>query len=931
MKEIRHLRRCAQFLCAIVLLFGFHPLLRADAPPGYYDSAAGLTGAPLQAALHEVINDHTILPYSSTAFDTSDALKVLDEDPGNANNVWLLYAQRTEPKSTFGLTTGWNREHQWCNSYGLDDIQPGFSDLHNLRAEDANVNSSRGNEPYDFSDPGDPGFADPAHVEAPLCTSDSDTWQPPVNVRGDIARSVFYMDVRYEGDRANEQDLILTTNLALISATANYMGNLTVLLQWHQDDPVDAAEMLRNDRIYSLYQGNRNPFVDHPEWVAAVFGGAPPAPTAPSIVTQPQDRNVVLGANATFSVVATGSAPLGYQWRFNSVAIAAATNSSHTITGVQAGDAGLYSVVVANSLGSVTSADATLSVTTGGGDPATLAQWNFNSNPADANTGTGSTVASTGSGSASLVGVTATFAAGGMTDPAASTDNSGWNTASYPAQSTGNKSAGVKFTVNTTGYRNLVISWEQRLSNTASKYARLQYTTDGVNFVDAGVINISVGSAFEFQSQDLSAIASINDNPHFAFRIVAEFQSTATGSGTAGYVTASASAYGTSGTVRFEMITVTATPLPATLPDAPVNLVATAGNAQVGLTWSASSNATSYNVKRSTSNGGPYTTLSSGITTTAAIDATAVNGTTYYYVVSAMNSVGESSDSNEATATPVQPPPVAPTSLVASGGNAIVNLTWAQSTSAGITQNKVYRSTTGSAGPYSLIATISAGTSYPDTTVVNGNTYFYTVTAVNAGGESGQSAYSGATPTCPLPAAPLGLAAAAGNAQVALSWNTVSGATSYNIKRGTVNGGPYTTIASGVTSLTYTNTSLANGTTYYYVVSAVNACSGGANSAQVSATPTAPAVPAAPSSLTASAGNRRVTLNWVDSSSNETGFKIERSLNGTTFTQIATVGVNIRTYTNTGLNRGTRYYYRVRAYNANGNSTYSNTANAVAQ
>src|ERR1043166_7595476 len=87
-------------------------------------------------------------------------------------------------------------------------------------------------------------------------------------------------------------------------------------------------------------------------------------------------------------------------------------------------------------------------------------------------------------------------------------------------------------------------------------------------------------------------------------------------------------------------------------------------------------------------------------------------------------------------------PPPAPTALVASGGHAVVNLTWTQSTGAGIAQNKVYRSTVGSGGPYNLLATLAATTSYTDTAVVNGNTYFYYVTAVNADGESPPSAYS---------------------------------------------------------------------------------------------------------------------------------------------------------------------------------------------
>jgi fibronectin type 3 domain-containing protein len=182
-----------------------------------------------------------------------------------------------------------------------------------------------------------------------------------------------------------------------------------------------------------------------------------------------------------------------------------------------------------------------------------------------------------------------------------------------------------------------------------------------------------------------------------------------------------------------------------------------------------------------------------------------------------------------------QPPP-APTSLAAAGGNAVVNLNWTQSTGSGIAQNKVYRSTTGSGGPYNLLATLAATTSYSDTAVVNGNTYFYTISAVNVDGESAQSAFAGATPTA-APATPTGLSASpSGKKKIQLTWTASAGATSYNIKRALVSGGPYTAIATGVTTTSYLNTGLTTGTTYYYVVSAVNGSGESANSSQASAT-----------------------------------------------------------------------------------------------
>ena len=180
----------------------------------------------------------------------------------------------------------------------------------------------------------------------------------------------------------------------------------------------------------------------------------------------------------------------------------------------------------------------------------------------------------------------------------------------------------------------------------------------------------------------------------------------------------------------------------------------------------------------------------------------------------------------------------------------------------------------------------------------------------------------------PAPAPPTGLVATAGNAQVGLTWSASAGAPTYSVKRSATNGGPYTTVATGIAGTAYTDPALTNGTVYYYVVSAVNAGGESANSAQASATPLA--IPSAPTALTATAASRtKINLAWTDNATGETGFRIERSTNGTTFTQITSVGANVTTYTNTGLTRNTTYYYRVRAYNAVGNSSYSNTASAT--
>lgn len=552
-------------------------------------------------------------------------------------------------------------------------------------------------------------------------------------------------------------------------------------------------------------------------------------------------------------------------------------------------------------------------------------------------------------------------------------------------------------------------------------------------------------------------------------------------------------------------------------PSAPTGLSAAGQAGAVALNWSLDAITTSYNVKRATTSGGPYTTLATGVTSTSYNDTAVVNGTIYYYVISAVNQNGESANSSEASAKAGLPSPwnntdigtvglagsssynatsnsfsvsgagsdigssadsgqvaylsmtndgtisvrlaskgggktglairqdltsgslmsailldgaqvrnvarysaggsatwingpsvtlpewlqlqrsgtsiivsysadganwtalatnnqsslssvayvgmivcsrntaalstavfdnvtapgwssggtsapTAPTGLAATGGNLNVNLAWTQSTSSGITGNNVYRSTTGSGGPYSLLANLAATTAYVDSTVSAGGSYYYTVTAVSAGGESAMSAYVGTTT---IPPAPTGLAATAGNSQVALSWNAATGASSYNVKRATTSGGPYTTIASGVGTTSYTDSTAVNGTTYYYVVSAVNSSGESANSTQVSAAPNGPVAPNAPTGLTASAQKQagKIKLTWVQSTSaNITNNKVYRSTtSGGPYTLVTTLAATTA-YTDTGLTSGRTYYYVVTAVNSSGlESAYSNQSSATSK
>ena len=164
----------AQFLF-LVLTLACGLRLSADAPPGYYVTAEGRSGQALRSALHQIIHDHRVIPYSGGATDVTAALKILDQDPNNTNNVVLIYSRRADPAAKFNAADGWNREHLWCNSYGLDSIEPAYSDLFNLQPEDVNVNSARGNKYYDTSNTNDQNYSNPATPEALLATTDTDS------------------------------------------------------------------------------------------------------------------------------------------------------------------------------------------------------------------------------------------------------------------------------------------------------------------------------------------------------------------------------------------------------------------------------------------------------------------------------------------------------------------------------------------------------------------------------------------------------------------------------------------------------------------------------------------------------------------------------------------------------------------------------------
>lgn len=224
----------------------------------YYATAEGKTGAALKTALHDIIKTQSKVTYDGVW----NALKVTDQDPANSNNVILVYSGRSQSKSTNGGgVNDWNREHVWAKSHGDFGTATGpGTDLHHLRPEDVTVNSTRGNKDFDLG--GGPVS------EAPGSLTDSDSFEPRNAVKGDVARMLLYMAVRYDGGDGFAD---LEMNDKVNNGSAPLFGKISVLKQWNLQDPPDAFEQRRNQVIYDTYQHNRNPFIDHPEWVNSIW------------------------------------------------------------------------------------------------------------------------------------------------------------------------------------------------------------------------------------------------------------------------------------------------------------------------------------------------------------------------------------------------------------------------------------------------------------------------------------------------------------------------------------------------------------------------------------------------------------------------------------------------------------------------------------
>lgn len=355
-------------------------------------------------------------------------------------------------------------------------------------------------------------------------------------------------------------------------------------------------------------------------------------------------------------------------------------------------------------------------------------------------------------------------------------------------------------------------------------------------------------------------------------------------------------------------------------PPTPSGLAARAPlESQVALSWKKVSDATGYNIYRGTNIGGENL-LQQNVPGPTFEDSSLRDGTTYYYKVSSINGSGESARSDEASVTTKAPTPL---NLHAIAEDSRIILNWNASVTA--TNYRVYRDTLGGVGGATNFCV--RGSSFTDTDLVNGTSYFYELGAINVDGEN----YHSVATASAIPAAvssteaptgpPATFTACAGNCDIFLRWLPVSNAATYNLYRATVSH-TETLWQTGIVATAFTDRGMRNGVNYFYQIRAVNAGQSSPLSSEISAIPYLPTVPA---NLTAQAGSRQVVLTWTGQG---TSYAVYRGTNSGAETLLDS-GLIGNCFTDAGLVNGTPYFYKIQCLNAGGSGPLSDEISAI--
>ncbi len=335
---MKYFSASGRFALALLFFVSAQATVMGQIPSGYYNTAAGLNGAPLKTALHNIVKNHTEKTYDYlwTAFYTTD-----DKTDGTVWDMYsdipngtLPYVYNFGPPDQCANTPGYengcyNREHSFCNSWwggGQAAADTMYTDLFHIVPSDSKVNSMRNNYPY--GQVSEPTWTSLNGSKLGPCTTagySGIVFEPRDEYKGDLARNLLYMATRYESRIA-----LWKANIDAVLDGTPYPAYdqwfIDLLLAWHTADPVSQKEIDRNNEIYTTYQHNRNPFIDHPEYAGLIWN----ATTA----TEPTNHAASFSSHTiTLNWTdATGSTtPTAYLVRMSNVGFGSLANPSDGI------------------------------------------------------------------------------------------------------------------------------------------------------------------------------------------------------------------------------------------------------------------------------------------------------------------------------------------------------------------------------------------------------------------------------------------------------------------------------------------------------------------------------------------------------------------------------------------------------------------------
>lgn len=344
----------------------------------YYAGITAKSGNELLGQVHDLITK-THKKYTSYN-DCKSSSMVVKTDKGSKNNTVMDFYTQTDMSSSWGSGNigTWNREHVWCQSLsnGMWGTSGAGSDMHHIRPSESGLNSTRGNDKFGEVNGGSPAYLKDTNGSKKEIGGykSGGTFEPLDNVKGDVARIVMYVYTHYNTYRnvygttngSGNSGYFGTLNFTNVVTASSESKAIEMLVEWNAQDPVDQIETARNDAVYSI-QGNRNPFIDHPEYVNAIWAGGstddpiidPPVTKLESITLNKTTLDIYKGD--TYKLIASpnpSSLRLNASWTSSNTAVAT-VDLNGTVTAVGKGTA---TITVANKDDPSIKATATITV-----------------------------------------------------------------------------------------------------------------------------------------------------------------------------------------------------------------------------------------------------------------------------------------------------------------------------------------------------------------------------------------------------------------------------------------------------------------------------------------------------------------------------------------------------------------------------------------